>query len=102
MNKQGLISGALNEKDILIRKYIKPGKRKETVAEPVEMTPAQKKRAELLAKGREMMHSPYQVVFTNLSNLQEVPNTTRDTIQNYWVNMKKSSKKYFPSSASFY
>jgi hypothetical protein len=32
MNKQGLISGSLNERDILIRKYIKPAKRKETAA----------------------------------------------------------------------
>lgn len=45
MNKQGLISGALNEKDILIRKYIKPSKRKETVEPAVELNPAQKKRA---------------------------------------------------------
>jgi len=66
------------------------------------MNPSQKKRAELLAKGREMMHSPYQVVFNDLSCLQEVPNSTRDNIQNYWVNMKKAAIKYFPSSATFY
>lgn len=45
MNKQGLISGILNEKDILIRKYIKPAKRNETNEPVAELTPAQKKRA---------------------------------------------------------
>jgi len=102
MNKQGLLYGNLNERDIVIRRYIKPAKRRETTAEPQDVNPTQKKRAELLAKGREMLHSPYQVVFTNLNNLQKVPDSTRENIQNYWVNMKKAAKKYFPSTATFY
>lgn len=77
MKKHGLIDGALSEKDIFIRKYIKPAKRRETAPEPIELNPAQKKRAELLAKGKELMHSPYQVIFTNLSNLQQIPDSTR-------------------------
>jgi len=86
----------------LLRKYIKPAKRKETNEPVPEVNPAQKKRAEMLAKGKEMLHSPYQVVFTNLSNVQAIPDSTRQNIQNYWVNMKKAAKKYFPSTSTFY
>jgi hypothetical protein len=86
----------------LIRKYIKPAKRKEIVEPVLELNPALKKRAEFLAKGKEMMLSPYQVIFTNLSNLQSVPDSTRQNIQNYWSNMKKASKKYLPSTSTFY
>jgi hypothetical protein len=56
----------------------------------------------MLAKGKEILHSPYQVVFTNLSNVQAIPDSTRQNIHNYWINMKKADKKYFPSTSTFY
>lgn len=50
MNRYGMISGALDPSNILIRKYVKPAKRK-IEEEPAPET-SQKKKANIVAKGR--------------------------------------------------
>lgn len=99
MNKYSLISGRINEHSLLIRKYIKPAKRKES--QEVQNEAVKKNRA-AAAKTQELLHPHYQVVLLSLNNLQSLPQNTRDTIQNYWVNIKKSKKPTLPSIKSFY
>ena len=97
MNRHGLISGRLNEGSFLIRKYIKPAKRKEVD----EVSEDQSKK--IASKARELIHPNYQVIFLNLYNLQSLPNKTKESIHNYWLNIKKSTKKrIIPSVDSFY
>ena len=101
MNRYGMISGALDPSNILIRKYVKPAKRK-IEEEPAPET-SQKKKANIVAKGRELLHPQYQIVFLNLSNMQSLPQKARETIQNYWLSLKKTKKAaVIPSVSSFY
>ena len=101
MNRYGMISGALDPSNILIRKYVKPAKRK-IEEEPAPET-SQKKKANIVAKGRELLHPQYQIVFLNLSNMQSLPQKARETIQNYWLSLKKTKKAATtPSVSSFY
>jgi hypothetical protein len=50
-----------------------------------------------------LLQPQYQIVFLNLNNLQSLPQRTRDSIQNYWLSLKKSKKAQIsPSVSSYY
>lgn len=112
MNQSGMINSGLNEKKIILRKYIKPAKRDivegtgtGTGAGAVLASAGQMKGKgkNLVKKGLELIHPPYQVVFLSMNSLQAIPTTTRDEINNFWVNIKKNSKKKLvPSVSAFY
>jgi len=98
MNKYGLISGGLEPGNILIRKYIKPAKRKTDETAVNENVAGRNKN--LIAKGRELIQPQYQVVFLDLNNLQSLPQKTTDSIHNYWHFLKKTKKTQQPPSVS--
>ena len=52
MNRYGMISGALDPSNILIRKYVKPAKRKIEEEPAAAPETSQKKKANIVAKGR--------------------------------------------------
>jgi hypothetical protein len=100
MKKLHLISGSLDPRNIVIRRYIKPYKPSAGDSE-VDREEAREKR-----KKREpqvqFTHSPYQVIFLSHNNLQQISAQASDNITAFWNNLKKDQKRVLPSIASFY
>ena len=94
----GVIPVDLTDKNILIRKYIRPVRwsaSKEpdlpNEAPAVKPDPPKRKAVEL--------HPSYQVVLLSLGNLQPLPSATFEEASKYWAGLKKAKK--LPSLSSF-
>ena len=62
------MNGKVSQENMLLRKYIKPAKRKEV--QNAEKAEVNQGKGKLVAKGKELMAPHFQVVMLNLSNVQ--------------------------------
>lgn len=101
MEKYHLINGDISADNILIRKYVKPY-RPASAEEPTGESASPKPKIELQKKKFDIIKPHYQVVFLSQKNYQPISDEVKGSIEKFWNDRHKSSKKLTPNRNNFY